>query len=305
MSFFKRIFLYMLVNILVVVTVSITMSILGVGHYITRYGIDYEQLAIFCLIWGMVGSFVSLQLSRFMAKRMMGVQVIDPNTRDSELQSLVQTIYQLAKAAQLPVMPEVGIYDSPELNAFATGPSKSRALVAVSSGLIGRMNQNELEGVLGHEITHIANGDMVTMTLLQGVINAFVMFLSRVLAFAIAQAFRGDRDEDRGPGFLPYLLTPIFEIFFSFFGMIIVAWFSRYREFRADAGGAHLAGREKMIAALQALKRTVELPDAEQAPPAIAAFQINEGRKKGFLELFSTHPPLDERIAALETNSTK
>ncbi len=301
MGFMKRIFLFLMVNVLVVVTITIVLNLLGVHGYVNaHYGIDYQQLAIFCLVWGMVGAFISLALSRFMAKMMMGVQVVDPNTQDPELQQLVHIIQNLARSAHLPAMPEVGIYDSPELNAFATGPSKSRALVAVSTGLLGRMNQQELEGVLGHEITHIANGDMVTLTLIQGVINAFVMFLARVLSFAISQALRS-KDDDRGPSYLPYILTPIFEILFSILGYMVVAAFSRHREFRADAGGAKLAGRDSMIAALRSLQRAYETPieDAQPTPSAIQAFQIT-GKKGGFLQFFSSHPPLEDRIAALE-----
>lgn len=301
----KRIFLFSLVNILMVVTISITLSLLGVNHYLTSYGIDYEQLAVFCLVWGMGGSFISLALSRFMAKMMMSVQVIDPNTRDPELQDLVQTVYNLARAAGLPKMPEVGVYDSPDLNAFATGPSKSRALVAVSSGLLGRMNKDELEGVLGHEIAHIANGDMITLTLIQGVINAFVMFLARVAAFAVSQALRGNDREERSntSPFVQHIMVFVFEIVFSILGSMVVAWFSRMREFRADAGGARVAGRDKMVAALRALQRAYESPIHEQAQPpeAIRAFQISGAKKGNFMKYFSTHPALEDRINALET----
>ena len=303
MGWFKRIFLFMAVNLLVLVTISITLSLLGVRPYLSRYGIDYQQLAIFCLVWGMGGAFISLGLSRIMAKMMMGIQIVDPNTQDPELSQLIQTVHHLAKAAGLPKMPEVGIYDSPELNAFATGPTASRALVAVSTGLIGRMSPSEVEGVLGHEVTHIANGDMVTMTLLQGVINAFVMFLARVFAFGLSQVLRGDRDDERSPGFLNYIMIFVFEIVFSILGSIVVARFSRYREFRADAGGARLAGRDKMIAALEALKRNMNMPDEvmNATPKAIQAFQISGNGRKTLGELFASHPPLEERIAALET----
>lgn len=305
MTWLKRIFLFSLVNILVVVTISITLSLLGVNHYLTQYGIDYQQLAIFCLVWGMGGSFISLLLSRYMAKAMMGVQVIDPMTRDPELQQLVQTVHHLARSAGLSTMPEVGIYDSPDLNAFATGPSKSRSLVAVSTGLLGRMKRDEVEGVLGHEIAHIANGDMVTLTLIQGIVNAFVMFLARVLAFAISQAMRNDREERSNTSpFMQHMMVIVFEIFFSILGSMVVAWFSRYREFRADAGGARVAGRDKMISALRALQRVYESPavaDVPDAPDAIRAFQISSRKGGGILRFFSTHPPLEDRINALET----
>ena len=304
MAWMKRIFLFMLVNILMVVTISFTLNLLGVHGYLTRYGIDYEQLAIFCLVWGMGGSFISLLLSKFMAKMMMGVQIIDPQTQDPELQNLVQMVHTLARSAGIP-NPEVGIYDSPELNAFATGPSKSRSLVAVSTGLLGRMNRDELEGVIGHELSHVANGDMVTLMLIQGIINAFVMFLARVAAFAVSQAMRGDNDrEERGSPMIQYVMVFVFEIFFSILGSMVVAWFSRYREFRADAGSARVAGRDKMIAALQALQRAYESPvmaEVQPAPQTFRAFQISSNKKGNLLKFFSTHPPLEERIAALET----
>lgn len=307
----KRIFLFSLVNILMVLTISVTLNMLGVHGYMTQYGIDYEQLAIFCLVWGMGGSFISLALSRFMAKSMMGVQLIDPNTRDPELQRLVQTVYRLATSAGLRTMPEVGIYDSPDINAFATGPSKSRSLVAVSSGLIGRMKTDEVEGVLGHEIAHIANGDMVTLTLIQGVVNAFVMFLARVAAFAVTQAMRGNNDREErsnSGGMIQYVMVFVFEIFFSILGSMVVAWFSRLREYRADVGGAQFAGKYKMIAALKALKTLHENPYVDEAtaatPQAMRAFQISSSKKGNFLKFFSTHPPLEERIAALESMTT-
>jgi heat shock protein HtpX len=300
MAWIKRIFLFMAVNLLVMVTISVLLNVLGVRPYLTAYGIDYTQLAAFCLIWGMGGAFISLMLSRVMAKWMMGVQVIDPNISDPALARLVQTIHNLARAAHLPAMPEVGIYDSPEVNAFATGPTKARALVAVSTGLLDRMGQDEIEGVLGHEITHVSNGDMVTMTLLQGVVNAFAMFLSRVIAFAIEQAMRGDRDDrDRGGSFaIRYLVQMVLEIVFMILGSMVVAAFSRWREYRADAGGARLAGRQNMINALERLRQTYELVDTS-AQPAVQTLKIN-GRGTGLMALFASHPPLGERIERLQ-----
>src|SRR6059036_3353356 len=249
----KRIFLFLAVNTLVVLTISLVLSLLGVPSYIGsgRNG----TLMVFCLVWGMAGAFISLALSRLMAKWFMGVEVIDPRTADPDLQELVQMVHGLAKRARLPAMPQVGIYDSPEVNAFATGPSRSRSLVAVSRGLLQAMRRTELEGVLGHEIAHIANGDMVTMTLIQGVINAFVLFLARVLAFVVSQAMRSRSDRDSGGGWMQFLLVQLFQIVFSILGSIVVCWFSRLREFRADAGGARLAGRRNMIDALRALSR--------------------------------------------------
>ncbi|MEO5969972.1 MAG: protease HtpX [Bdellovibrionia bacterium] len=301
MAWMKRIFLFVTINILVVFTLSLLLRVLNVGPYLNAYGMDYSNLMAFCLVWGMGGAFISLALSRVMAKWLMGVHVIDPGTRDPDLQQLLQTIYHLARSANLSVMPEVGIYDSPEVNAFATGPTSRRALVAVSSGLLSRMNNEEVRGVLGHEISHVANGDMVTMTLLQGVVNAFAMFLSRIIAFAIAQAMRGDRD-DRERGAAPmisFAVQMVLEIVFMLLGSIVIAWFSRYREFRADAGGARLAGRGSMIGALQALQRTYEYVDPA-AQPAVQTLKIS-GRPTGLVALFASHPPLDERITRLQS----
>jgi len=320
MAWAKRIFLFLAVNLLVTLTISLIASLLGFGHfggmgggyggggygygYGHRYygsGLNVQSLAYFCFFYGMVGAFVSLALSRVMAKWMMGVQIVDPNTTDPELQRLVQTIHNLARGARLPAMPEVGIYDSPEVNAFATGPTKSRALVAVSSGLLARMDQGEIEGVLGHEITHVSNGDMVTMTLIQGIVNAFVMFLSRIVAFAIMQAMRGDRDEREGGGFsggMYFIVQFVLEIVFMILGSIVIATFSRWREYRADAGGARLAGRGNMIAALEKLRRTYELVDTS-SQPAVQTLKIN-GRPQGMMRFFASHPPLEDRIARLQ-----
>jgi heat shock protein HtpX len=305
-SWFKRIFLFLALNFLVIVTISLLLNLLGVRPYLNAYGIDYNALMIFCLVWGMSGAFISLALSRVMAKMMMGVQVIDPSTSDPTLSELVQTVHHLAKSAGLSVMPEVGIYESPELNAFATGPTKTRSLVAVSTGLLSKMNKKEIEGVLGHEVAHIANGDMVTMTLLQGVVNAFVMFLSRVIAFAIANLGRNnDREEGRGGGFnyLTYSITVmVLEMIFMLLGSMLVAWFSRHREFRADAGGARFAGRDAMISALEKLRLVYENPNfgpqEDEGSASFSSMKISS-RKGGFLRLFATHPPLEERIERL------
>ncbi|HWX21549.1 MAG TPA: protease HtpX [Candidatus Binatia bacterium] len=300
-QFAKRIFLFTIVNILVVLTITIILALLHVQYYFPQGGLG--GLALFCLIWGFGGAFISLALSRVMAKWMMGVKVIPPDTTDPTLRQLVEIVHGLARAASLPKLPEVGIYDSPEVNAFATGPTKSRALVAVSSGLLQRMGSREVEGVLGHEITHVANGDMVTMTLLQGVINAFVMFLARVLAFVVSQAMRSRDDRDNGGGYwMQYLLVMLFQTVLSVFGAIVVAWFSRWREFRADAGGARLAGRENMIGALRALQRLHDprsLAAEAHQHPSFQALKIS-GPRGGFLALFADHPPLEERISRLE-----
>lgn len=300
MVFFKRIFLFLLVNILVMVTISLVLNLLGVGPYLTARGMDYQSLMAFCLVWGMGGSFISLLMSKFMAKTMMGVRIIDPKTHDHHLSDLVQMVHNLSRSAGLPQMPEVGIFDSPEPNAFATGATKSSSLVAVSTGLLDRMKREEVEGVIGHEVAHIANGDMVTLTLIQGVINAFVMFLSRALAFALAQRRSDDDSESssfNGPMF--YMMSFLFEIVFTIMGSMVVAWFSRFREFRADSGGARLAGRDKMISALERLRSLSGIQDPAHDVPAFKAMKIS-GRRGGLLALFSTHPPLEDRIARLE-----
>ncbi len=198
MKIAKRVFLFLAVNVLVVTTISVVLGALGVRPYLTARGLDLGSLAVFCLVWGFGGAFISLGLSRVMAKWGMGVKLVDPGTPDPAAQELVSTVHRLAQAAGLRTMPQVGVYDSEEVNAFATGPTKNRALVAVSTGLLRRMRRDEVEGVLGHEIAHVANGDMVTMTLIQGVVNAFTMFLARVVAFFVAQLFR--RDEEGGGG---------------------------------------------------------------------------------------------------------
>ncbi|HNT97115.1 MAG TPA: protease HtpX [Elusimicrobiales bacterium] len=292
MRFAKRIFLFAALNVLVITTISITLNLLGIRPYLDAQGIDYSALMAFCLVWGMGGAFISLALSRVMVKWTMGVRVVDPNISDPALSRLVASVHNLAKAAGLPKMPEVGVYDSPEVNAFATGPTRSRSLVAVSAGLLEAMDWEQVEGVLGHEVAHIANGDMVTMTLLQGVINAMVMFLARVIAFFL---FRNSRD---GGGGMQFLVVMVLQIVLSFFGMILLAAFSRRREYRADDGGAGLAGREKMINALEGLRRTVKYADMT-GRASVAAFKISS-RPGGLMSLLSTHPPLEERIARLK-----
>jgi len=288
----KRIFLLIVTNLAVVLVLSIVLGVLGIGRYTGPNGLDIGALATFCFIWGMAGSFISLQMSRWMAKRAMGVRLVDGSSGSEELDWLYRTVQRQTQQAQLP-MPEVGVYDSNEINAFATGPSKSRSLVAVSSGLLRAMRRDEAEGVLAHEVTHIANGDMVTLTLLQGVINAFVMFLARIVAFAIAS--RGNSRDDRSP-MLEYMIVIVMQIVFGILGSMVVAWFSRQREFRADRGGAQLAGRDRMIGALRRLAANREAVDP--AHQELAAFKINNASR--WAGLFSTHPPLEVRIAALE-----
>lgn len=295
----KRVLLFIAVNALVLVTISIILNVLDVKPYLTQNGIDYDTLMIFCFVWGMGGAFISLALSRVMAKWMMGVQVIDANRASGQERELVDMVYKLARNAGLSTMPQVGIYQSPEVNAFATGPTRARSLVAVSSGLLRRMNSSEVDAVLAHEIAHVANGDMVTMTLLQGVVNAFVMFFARVLAYAVMRLGRQkDEDSSIGSPFMYSMLVFAFEIMFMVLGTIVIATYSRFREYRADAGGARLVGRDKMIAALQALDRTLQIEDPKTDKPAFQAFKISSN--KPIMRLFSSHPPLADRIARLQ-----
>jgi heat shock protein HtpX len=285
----KRIFLFLVTNLAIVVMLSIVLGVLGVGRYVGPAGLDLQALAIFCFVWGMGGAFISLQMSRFIARQATGVRLIDGRTGHPELDWLHTTVARLTQQAHLP-MPEVGIYDSPEVNAFATGPSKHRSLVAVSSGLLRSMQRDEVEGVLAHEVAHIGNGDMVTMTLLQGVINAFVMFFARVIAFALRSS------DNRNAQAASWMVVIMLEIVLGILGSLVTAWFSRQREFRADRGGAILAGRDRMLAALRRLAANRELVDTQHQ--ALATLKINGTR--GWMVFFSTHPPLEARIAALE-----
>lgn len=294
----KRIFLFLAVNILVISAVSILTSLLGIGNYMTSVGLNYGALLMFCLVWGMVGSLISLLLSKVMAKWMMGVKII---TEEGAHRDLVHKVHRLAIRAGLTKMPEVGIYEGDEVNAFATGPSRNNSLVAVSSGLLNRMNDSEVEGVLAHEVAHIANGDMITMALVQGVVNAFVMFFSRVVAFMIDQAMRGDKEESNGLSPMVHMfLVMALDMIFGILASPVVAWFSRYREFRADKGGADLAGKEKMIMALESLQRAypqlIEVKNENNSQ--YRSMQISS--KKSKLALFSTHPPLEDRINVLK-----
>ncbi|MCB0348653.1 MAG: protease HtpX [Bdellovibrionales bacterium] len=288
-SGFKRYGLLLFINLAMVLTISVVVHLLGLGHWLDAQGINYDALFGLCLIWGFAGAFISLMLSKFMAKRMFGLHMIQPNTTNTTERQLTDMVYKLSRAAGLKKMPEIGMYESNEVNAFATGPSRSNSLVAVSTGLLRRMDADQVEGVLGHEVAHIANGDMVTMTLIQGVMNAFVMFLARVIATVIAR--NGDRNNN-GPS---YLVIFLLEMVLGFFAMFAVSYFSRLREYRADKGGARLAGREKMISALKALAGTEESIDSSHK--AFASLKIS-GR--GIMKFMSTHPPLSDRIRRLE-----
>jgi heat shock protein HtpX len=289
----KRVFLFVSVNILIVTTISLALSFLGVQPYLDSKGINYQSLLIFCLMWGFGGAFISLALSKVMAKWMMGVQIIDPNTADFEMRNLVLRVHHLAKKAGLQVMPEVGVYDSPDLNAFATGPTRNRSLVAVSTGLLHSMNESEIDGVLAHEVAHVANGDMVTMTLVQGVVNVFVMFLARIAGFAVSQLVAEERRH-----WVQFAVVVALEIVLGILGMIVVSSFSRAREYRADQGGANLSSRESMIAALERLKIGQNLMIEDDDQTAMASLKISS-KSGGWLRLFSTHPDLDDRIQRL------
>ncbi|MBP9707955.1 MAG: protease HtpX [Oligoflexales bacterium] len=294
---FRRIFLFVLTNILVLATITIIAKVLGLETYYTAQGLNYESLMVWCALWGFGGAFISLLMSKFMAKMAMRVKIIDPQNPTGEGQRILDMTYRLARAAGLSKMPEVGIYDNPEINAFATGPSRNNSLVAVSTGLIRSMDRNEIEGVIGHEIAHIANGDMVTMTLIQGVINAFVLFFAKIAAWAVANFMRSSNDES--PSYmLMFGLEIAFQIVFGILGSVVVAYFSRIREFRADKGGATFAGRGNMIAALQALQRTYNPKLADTGHPEMATMKINAGGK--MMALFTTHPPLEQRILRLQ-----
>lgn len=286
----KRIFLFLATNLAVLLVLSVVCSVLGVDRYLTRQGLNLPALLGFAAVFGMGGSFISLALSKWMAKMSTGAQVIT-QPRNAAESWLLATVEREARAAGIGV-PEVAIYDAPEPNAFATGMSRDNALVAVSSGLMQSMSQDEIEAVLGHEISHVANGDMVTLTLIQGVLNTFVIFLSRVVGYAIDSAMRG-RDDRGGVGIGYYVSSMVLQILFGILASMIVAWFSRYREFRADAGGAHLAGKRKMIAALERLKL---MHQPSSLPQNLSAFGI----AGGMASLFASHPPLEARIAALQ-----
>ena len=289
----KRILLFAATNLAVLVLLGIIAQVLGVDRFLVGTGLNIPGLLIFSAIFGMGGSIISLLISKWAAKRSVGAQVIEQPRTQTE-QWLVETVRRQAQGAGIG-MPEVAIYSSPEPNAFATGANRNSALVAVSTGLLEQMRAEEVEAVLGHEVSHVANGDMVTLTLLQGVLNTFVIALSRVIGHLVDQALsRGQAS--RGPGVGYFLTSMVMQIVFGFLASLIVMGFSRHREFHADAGGARLAGRGKMIAALERLR---QLHEPSQLPSQMAAFSINGGLGNGLRKLLMTHPPLEERIAAL------
>lgn len=289
----KRIGYYLLTNILVLLTITIIFSLIGGRlNYIGPNGIDFTALLIVSAIIGFTGSFISLGLSRWMAKKMMGVHVIKPDGPMKDYEKyVVEKVHRLSRAAGLAHMPEVGIYNSPEVNAFATGPSKKRSLVAVSTGLLEEMDDDAIEGVIAHEVAHVANGDMVTMTLLQGVVNTFVVFLARIAAYVVSRF----ANENLAP-IVHFVAILVFQIVFSILGSLVVYAYSRHREFHADKGGADLAGKDKMRHALVMLKQYADRMRGQEEQTAIATMKINGKRKTS---LFSTHPDIDERIARL------
>ncbi|WP_295384698.1 protease HtpX [uncultured Thiodictyon sp.] len=292
-----RIFLFLATNVAVMVVISLVFSLLGLTGVNSAGGLDLPSLLAMSAIIGFSGSLISLFLSKSMAKRGMGVQVIEQPSTPFE-RWLLDTVAQQSQRAGIR-MPEVGIFDAPEPNAFATGWNRNAALVAVSTGLLQTMTKDEVAAVVGHEISHVANGDMVTLTLIQGVVNTFVVFLARIVGSLVDQALRGPNDRGAGPGIGSFIATMVAQVLLSFLATMIVMWFSRYREFHADAGGARLTSRRQMADALRALQRghaTTDLPAQE-----FAAFGISGGIGQGLAALFMSHPPLEVRIAALES----
>lgn len=289
----KRIVLFLATNIAVMLVLSVIAHLFGVDRFLTQNGLNMGALLVFCAIFGFGGSFISLAMSKTMAKMSTGARIIETPSNSAEAW-LLSTVQRQARQAGIG-MPEVAVYDSPDVNAFATGMNRNNALVAVSTGLLRGMKQDEIEAVLGHEVSHVANGDMVTLTLVQGVVNTFVMFLARVVGHVIDRAvFKSDRAG--GPGY--FISVLVLQVVFGILASAIVAWFSRYREFRADAGGAHLAGRRKMIDALERLRS--RQPVQGELPEQLSAFGIAPNFGGGLRKLFATHPPLEQRIAALQ-----
>ncbi len=290
----KRIVLFVATNVAVLAVIYFVLNVLGVEQVLTQNGtqLDLGALLVFSAVVGFTGSLISLAMSKTIAKFSTGAKVIAA-PRNAAESWLLNTVYRQADAAGIR-RPEVAIYDSPDVNAFATGPTRNNSLVAVSSGLLSRLSEREVEAVLAHEVSHVANGDMVTLTLLQGVVNTFVIFLSRIVGFFVDRVLlRNERGT--GPGF--FLASLVAQILLGILASMIVMWFSRQREFRADAGGAKLAGRDSMIRALESLRRSTE---PAQLPEAMRAFGISSGRMRGLGRLFMSHPPLEERIAALQ-----
>jgi len=292
-----RIGLFLLTNLAIIIVASISLRLLGVESILANNGVDLNlsALLIFCAVFGFAGSFVSLLLSKFMAKRSSGTQIIEQPQTEQE-RWLVQTVAELSKKADIG-MPEVGIFPAQQSNAFATGWNRNNALVAVSAGLLQRFSRDEVRAVLAHEIGHVANGDMITLSLVQGVVNTFVMFAARVIGFFVDRVVLKN---NRGLGLGYWVTTIVAEIALGILASTIVMWFSRQREFRADAAGAHLAGRTAMLGALEKLRAETQAHVANEMPDTMAAFGISSGGKRNTSKLFMTHPPLEERIQALK-----
>ncbi|MBP0050021.1 protease HtpX [Marinobacterium sp. AK62] len=291
-----RIILFLATNLAVVLVASVTLSLLGVEHYLSGTGLNLTSLLIFCAVFGFAGSIISLLMSKTMAKMSTGTQLIE-QPRSEEERWLLETVAELSRQAGIK-MPQVGVFPAQQANAFATGWNRNDALVAVSAGLMQRFRPEEIRAVLAHEIGHVANGDMVTLALIQGVVNTFVMFFARIVGYAVDSFLRRDEEGQGGVGIGFYITTFVFEIIFGIIASTIVAWFSRRREFRADEAGASLASPHGMIGALQRLKAESGIPD--QMPAQMTAFGINSHWKQGLMALFASHPPLDDRIAALK-----
>ena len=289
---FKRVTLFLITNLAIVFVLSIVLNLLGVGPMLNEQGIDFASLILFAAVFGFGGSLISLAISKWTAKRMTGARVITTPANEVEFW-LVEVVRRQATQAGI-AMPEVAIYDAPDVNAFATGMRRNSALVAVSTGLLRAMDRNEAEAVLAHEVSHVANGDMITLALIQGVVNTFVIVAARLIGHLVDRVvFKTERGH--GPGF--FITSMVAQIVFGILASTIVFWFSRQREFRADAGAATLAGREKMIAALEKLRQSSRQP---HLPDHMSAFGISGTAKSGLKRLFMTHPPLEERIAALK-----
>ncbi len=291
-----RIALFVLTNLAVMLVAGVTLNLLGVSHFVERQGLNFTSLLIYCGVFGFAGAFISLLMSKPMAKMSTGTQIITSPQSDDEAW-LLQTVQELADKAGI-TMPEVGIFPSADSNAFATGWNRNAALVAVSAGMVQRFSRDEVRAVMAHEIGHVANGDMVTLTLIQGVVNTFVMFFARIVGYAVDSFFRRGSQSSSSTGLGFYLGSMVAEVIFGIAASMIVAWFSRRREFRADQAGAEFASKHGMISALQRLKYESEQTQSTM-PAALTAFGISSDTRSKFLAALASHPPLDERIRAL------
>lgn len=292
MKIAKRIFLFLIINFLIIFTISIIISVFKLQSFITAFGLNYQSLLIFCLLWGFLGSFISLLLSKKIAKWMMKVKIISLNSQDPKEKEILEILQDLIKNSSFKKIPEIGIYPSKEVNAFATGPCKNNSMIALSSGLLENMSKEEIKGVLAHELSHISNGDMVTMTLIQGIVNSFVLFLARALAYILSSRGRNNNNFS----YMSYMLFVfLFQFIFMVLGSMVIAFFSRKREYKADFKGAQIAGKTSMIEALRKLQSLKNLSKKDSG--ALQTLKISNFSKCG---LFSTHPPLEKRIQRLQ-----